>query len=241
MTYLENYPNSITEGSGLISILSNMATTPWHELGLEEIKSLERMYGIRSGFKTINPVFELAPEESKANVILALYGEKWKRLWADFSLEYSQLDAYRVNESITRHRDDEDENETTFGRVIDENTTDDGTVTTDTTGSAGGTNSLYGFNSSLPVPSDVSSDTNTEKVEESRDLDTSTKTTNSGSDSFTRIKSEDETTTTTRSGNIGYTTPQELLRQDIELWGVPYFNIVFDDIDSFITLQIYSI
>ena len=241
MTYLESYPLSITEGTGLISILSNMQASPWHDMGVEEIKSVERLYGIRSGFKTINPVFQSAPEEAKANVLLALYGEKWKRLLDDFSLEYSQLDAYRVNEKIVRHRDDDDSQTTTYNRTVTEDSTEGGSLDTKTIGSAGIVRNLYGFNSSVAVPSDVQSDTDNEDVTETRNLSSSSTTTNGGSDTFTRDRSDSETTTTDRSGNIGYTTPQELLRQDIELWRVPFFDLVFDDIDSFITLQVYSI
>ena len=43
----------------------------------------------------------------------------------------------------------------------------------------------------------------------------------------------------TRSGNIGVTTSQQMLQSEIELRKWLYYQSVFNDIDSILTLSIY--
>lgn len=240
MKYSELYPESLSLGQGLISSLSSSSDVPWSGDNVDS-SALEKLYAIRSGFKTVIPSYILVDDNSRVKVLTTLFAEKWTRLWNDFKLEYNQLDAYRVDETVTRDRDDSDESTNTFGKVIDSTHTDSGSVDTNTVTADTSDGSVYGFNSVTNVPSDKNTTTGNENVIETRDLETTDKTTNSGSDTRASSHTEDETTTTSRTGNIGYTTPQELLRQDIELWHTPFFNMVFDDIDSFIMLQVYSI
>lgn len=239
-TYLELYPES-QQGNGLIRAISEHGA-PWMPMTEQDITTLEQLFSVRSGFKTITPAFVVADDDSRARMLLMLYKEKWKRLWNDFKLEYNPLDAYRVDETITRDKDTTNENSTNYGKISETNSTDAGNVTTTESDTRAVLSGIYGFNTvGVSVPSDVSDDSGSSNSKETRDLEASSTTSNSGTDTTNTTFTEDETTTTNRSGNIGYTTPQELLRQDIELWGIPFFNLVFDDIDSFITLQVYSI
>ena len=50
---------------------------------------------------------------------------------------------------------------------------------------------------------------------------------------------EDITRTLTRSGNIGVTTSQQMIQSSIELWQWNFFDTVFRDIDSILTIQTY--
>lgn len=240
-TYNEEYPQALSEGIGLISSLSQNSRIPWASDNNVVPSVLEQLYAARAGFKTITPSFLFADGETRVKMLATLFADKWTRLWNDFKLEYNQLDAYRVDETVTRDRDDSDESTNTFGKVIDSEHTDSGSIDTNTVTTDTADGSVYGFNSVTNVPSDKTTNIGNENVIETRDLETTDKTTNSGSDNRTSSHTEDETTTTSRTGNIGYTTPQELLRQDIELWHTPFFNLVFDDIDNFIMLQVYSI
>ena len=43
----------------------------------------------------------------------------------------------------------------------------------------------------------------------------------------------------TRFGNIGVTTTQQMMKQEIELWQWNFFETVFADIDNFLTIPIY--
>ena len=240
-TYNEEYPQALSEGIGLISSLSQNSRIPWTNDDKVNPVSLEQLYATRAGFKTITPSFLFANNETRVKMLALMFADKWTRLWTDFKIEYNQLDAYRVDETVTRNRDDSDESTNTFGKVIDSTHTDSGSIGTNTVTSDTSDDSVYGFNSLTHVPSDKTTNTGNENVTETRDLETTDTTANSGADTRAASHTEDETTTTTRSGNIGYTTPQELLRQDIELWHTPFFNLVFDDIDNFIMLQVYSI
>ena len=82
-------------------------------------------------------------------------------------------------------------------------------------------------------------DTRNTSDTENRNLTNSKNITNAGQDEKTMSGDETENYTYTKKGNIGYSTPQKLLREDIELWSKSFFEIVFSDIDSFITIQVY--
>lgn len=43
----------------------------------------------------------------------------------------------------------------------------------------------------------------------------------------------------TRSGNIGVTTSQQMIQSEIELWQWNFFETVFNDIDTVLTIQVY--
>lgn len=239
MIYNELYPESYTNGIGLLTDLSGLPNIPWREI--EDVANIERLYSLRSGFKRVTPAFVFPDAEIRAKMIAHLFADKWTRLWHDFKAEYSPLDAYRVDETVTRDRDDSNNSTDNYGRKIEESHTDGGTVATNESTVSVADSNIYGFNSDSAVPADRTSGNDSGTSTETRNLESTDSTTNSGSDSRISTHTEDETTTTTRHGNIGYTTPQELLRQDIELWHTPFFNLVFDDIDTFIMIQVYSI
>lgn len=286
-TYLETYPLSISTGQGLIFELSSITEIPWNVLTDEQKHDIERLYGVRSGFKTLVNSFLSVEISARARLLSALYAQKWTRLWEDYVLEYNPLDVYTLTETgsrdieksvsdVTKYGKTQNETGTDggsvtrsgedtiqHGRVVTETGTDTGTVKTDGADNNNSTNSLYGFNSSLPVPSGTDTEQNTSNATETRDLTTSRNVTNSGTDTrntsdtenrnLTNSKnvtnagqdektlSDDETEnySYTKKGNIGYTTPQELIRQNIELWKLPFFGIVFADIDEFMTISVY--
>lgn len=238
-TYLELYPESM-EGNGLIRTITEQGA-PWTPMEEQTITTLEQLFAVHSGFKTVTPAFVVADEASRARMLLLLYKEKWARLWNDFKLEYNPLDAYRVDETITRDKDTTNEDKTNYGKTSKTDSTDGGTVGTTESDTRAVLSGVYGFNTAgVSVPSDVSDDSGSANSTETRNLESSSTTANSGTDTTSTTSTEDETTVTKRSGNIGYTTPQELIRQDLEVWQTPYFNLVFEDIDNFIMLQVYS-
>lgn len=49
-----------------------------------------------------------------------------------------------------------------------------------------------------------------------------------------------ETITRSRTGNIGVTTTQQMITQEIELWKWNFFFRVFEDVDRFLVLSVYS-
>lgn len=210
----------------------------------------------------------------------SIYKNKWTRLYEIQSTEYNPIENYSMVETHsgtdtktdtpTAWKDTEvktpsnwketkehkpgqtgySETETqtpTDWEKTTEALTADNKSTTDT--------SVYGFNSSDPVPSAKTEtelkNKNTEtqsgtyetekKVEGSLIDETSqtgtftTETTKSGT-----YESETEyDTELRRSGNIGVTTSQQMIQSEIELWQWLFFETVFKDLDQILTLSTY--
>ena len=210
----------------------------------------------------------------------SIYKNKWTRLYEIQSAEYNPIENYSMVETHsgtdtktdtpTAWKDTEvktpsnwketkehkpgqtgySETETqtpTDWEKTTEALTEDNKSTTDT--------SVYGFNSSDPVPSAKTEtelkNKNTEtqsgtyetekKVEGSLIDETSqtgtftTETTKSGT-----YESETEyDTELRRSGNIGVTTSQQMIQSEIELWQWLFFETVFKDLDQILTLSTY--
>lgn len=116
----------------------------------------------------------------------------------------------------------------------------------------------YGFNSSSAVDKDKNSSTeniknNTTSTNESTSSITDNNTLNNESTSsitgnntlnnentITSSASNDVVRELKRSGNIGVTTTQTMIRQERALWDWNYYNTVFKDIDNLLTLMIYE-
>ena len=133
------------------------------------------------------------------------------------------------------------------------NLTRNGTGTVNDNGSAtnNNQNGIWGFNSSTSVPSDMSDGTLTNENTTTRDLtetETGTDTTDhTNTDTYNRSYTETGTDTTagtssrklTRTGNIGTNTFQNLLQQERNIWMYDFFEQVFKDVDSVLTIPIY--
>lgn len=239
MKYSELYPESTSNGEGLIATLSRIEAIPWSEYDEDLKLNLERLYGVRSGFKEVIDAFILVPEVSRAALLSALYADKWRRLWDNFKLSYNPLDAYKVSEKINSIKKRETTLKIAYGRETDSTSNDVGKVINTGTTSDDVNSKTFGFNSEAAVPVDVDSSAGSYQDTENRDIDLTTHTANSGEDNHTDNSTDTDESTVDKSGNIGYTSPQELIRQEFEIWGTPFFNLVFADIDQFITIQVY--
>lgn len=116
---------------------------------------------------------------------------------------------------------------------------------------------IYGFNSSTGVgDTDVGSSTGVSTSKSGTDTttynDTETRTDNLShqrTDNLTDLETRNMTDSTqgsnattrtlTRSGNIGVTTSQQMVLSSIDLYQWNFFNQVFEDIDSILTIQTY--
>lgn len=126
----------------------------------------------------------------------------------------------------------------------------------------------YGFNSTEKVPTDVRIETGTDVhsgIDTTTTTDHSTSETSGTSTTDTvdhatgtvdivtkdvrADKVVDDTLDTsqgkediqrTRQGNVGQNSYQELLRQEFELWRWNFFTQVFEDVDKFLVLSVYS-
>lgn len=199
-----------------------------------------------------------------SNILWAMFGIQWTRLWATMkSAEYDPLTNYQMQETMegtessTRTPDLTKGDTGTVQTTGQDKRTPDlsrkGTGTVKDDGSATNTNQngIWGFNSSTSVPSDMSDGTATSENTTTRDLtetETGTDTTDhTNTDTYNRSYTETGTDTTagtssrklTRTGNIGTNTFQNLLQQERNIWMYDFFEQVFKDVDSVLTIPIY--
>lgn len=199
-----------------------------------------------------------------ANILWAMFGIQWTRLWATMKpTDYDPLTNYQMQEteesegSSTRTPDltkgDTGTVQTSGQDTRTPNLTKTGTGTVKDDGSATNTNQngLWGFNSQTSVPSDMADGSATSENTTTRDLtekETGTDTTSrTNTDTYNRQYTEKGTDTKadlssrklTRTGNIGTNTFQNLLQQERNIWMYNFFEQVFKDVDSVLTIPIY--
>lgn len=225
------------------AIFTQMVTlgAPWDsEIGKEMDDAYLSMYsGVKtpSKFTVLHSVDGVASVQSIAKLLWSMYGNSWKRLWDGYTIEYSPIDNYSVQETMERTQsNDRNINKTTdadttvdesieHGHVIQKTETDE--------------KSVYGFDSQEAVPSESASVTGTDT---NSGTDTSTnKTVSNVTDSTTDSDSEKENLQRTKTGNVGQNSYQELLRQEFDLWRWNFFNQVFEDCDKYLVLSVYDL
>lgn len=221
---LEVTSNYLTDG--IFNMLSVIPGIPW------EVEStlLDAGYYLNnSGNKRISPFVKNIMGENKiltdenmmllANYISARYLLKWQKLYDTLSLEYNPINNYDMTEEIIKENRKilSGTNNSTFGH---------GEIVQST---GNQNNNRFGFNSVASVGDTTHTVTGTE--------------THSGNDTENRTTSESENdneeSTLKRSGNIGVTTTQQMISSERELWLWDFFKIVFADLDSVLTLQVY--
>lgn len=266
---IDVYSNYPTDGG----VFSPMVSAPWVDTmsGTNlDIAYLDGHSGERYCSNFINHRLgdsEVLSSDNRtliANILWAMFGIQWARLWATMKpVDYDPLTNYKMEETLegtessTRTPDltkgDTGTVQTTGHNKRTTNLTRKGTGTVNDNGSATNTNQngIWGFNSSTSVPSDMSDGTSTNENTTTRDLtetETGTDTTDrTNTDTYNRSYTETGTDTTagtssrnlTRTGNIGTNTFQNLLQQERNLWMYNFFEQVFKDVDSVLTIPIY--
>lgn len=199
-----------------------------------------------------------------SNILWAMFGIQWTRLWATMKpAEYNPLTNYQMQETMEGTENSTRTPDLTRGdtgtvqttgqdkRTPDLSRKGTGTVKDDGTTSGNTQSNLWGFNSPASVPSDMSDVSGTNENTTTRDLtetETGTDTTDrTNTDTYNRSYTETGTDTTagtssrklTRTGNIGTNTFQNLLQQERNIWMYDFFEQVFKDVDSVLTIPIY--
>lgn len=204
-----------------------------------------------------------ADRKTIATLVYARFRTQWGRLWATMNPDYDPLNNYKMQEtaegeeSSTRTPDltkgDTGTVQTTGQDTRTPNLTRNGTGTVkdEGSGTSNNQNGIWGFNSSESVPSDMSDGRATNNNTTTRDLtdtETGTDTTDhTNTDTYNRSYTETGTDTTagkssrklTRTGNIGTNTFQNLLKQERNIWMFDFFEQIFKDVDSVLTIPIY--
>lgn len=238
------FPNYLSDDS----LFTKMATlgAPWSsEIGQDMDDAYFTMYsGIKnpSEFVTLhlNPGTEIANSLTIARIIYGIYGDNWTKLWEAFKSQYIPIDNYNIKEVVKRTGTED----RTIGKDIDTTGTADETVTTtygqkvDST--ANSKSYTYGFNSTEAVPTGEQDEVGTEENSGQDTTTTDSSSTSKSNENTTDNLSETEDIERTRQGNVGQNSYQELLRQEFELWRWNFFTQVFEDVDKFLVLSVYS-
>lgn len=170
-------------------------------------------YYQHSGEKTISPLYEQINDTTKlAKIILTKFNDKWNHIYEALKEEYNPIHNYNMEEELTR-----DLTNSTKGTNSSEGSSNNNGVVNE---------QVYGFNSTEAVDSNKSNGTNSSSYNSS---DTNSKdTTYKGSEK------------TIRKGNIGVTTSQKMLSEELEVRKYLFYDMIMNDIDSLLTLQIYE-
>lgn len=199
-----------------------------------------------------------------SQLLVLKFGENWKRLYATLKPpDYDPLTNYKMEETVEGTESSTRTPDLTKGdtgtvqttgqdkRTPDLSRKGTGTVKDEGSGTNTNKNNLWGFNSSESVPSDMSDGTATNENTTTRDLtetETGTDTTDhTNTDTYNRSYTETGTDTTagtssrklTRTGNIGTNTFQNLINQERDIWKWNFYEQVFRDVDSVLTIPIY--
>lgn len=251
-------------------IFHALVSPPWAALHIDVDVLETDYYLANSGKKPIAPIVHNFLDEDAhitdagiamlGKIIMAKFYEPWTHLLATYHIDYSPI----VNYNITEHHayeesgDHSSSDETTYGKTI---TTDDTTSRTETVNDTEGVTKnevatqrddadRYGYNSTSGVPTDryntVLNRDNTDNKQStssrtgSDDRDTSVVSSGKDTVSGTKEDSTEGTRDITRSGINGIISVQKLIEDDRKLWLTNFFDQVYRDIDSVMTLPIYS-
>lgn len=174
-----------------------------------------------SGYKSISPlVRHVLGDNSEmpasgyntlASVVWAHFGEPWTRAYNALVEEYNPLENYNMSET--------------------ENTKTVDDATTGVTGSAQNNNtsvtsskSVYGYNTNTAVPSETESVSTGQSTDITTDYD----------------NERNQSRGLKRSGNIGVTTSQQMLESELKLRVYRFFERVYKDVDTILSLPIYD-
>lgn len=242
---IDSFPEWFTRG-----IFTRLGTLfpeelPWAN---ENGQTLDQMYfGNHSGDKETSPLLDKFIEKNVgnatpevltedqittlANILYTRYGIQWDKLYKVLSAEYNPIENYSMVEEETP-----DITRTETPDITRDKTTSaksDVTVTTN----SGTANDVYGFNSYSPVPQEESNGNST--VTTQGDADNNV-TTENETETGTRTERETGKRTLTRSGNVGVTTSQQMLESEIKLWEWSFYETVFKDVDTVLTVPKYN-
>lgn len=210
----------------------------------------------------INPSLPDSADYKIGRIIRAKFSDKWNRIYDTLIREtYSALDSESYTETLIGKNQNTDTHN--LNKVKTGNNSD--TTTFDTTVNDSGSKSfkeivtnnsntnekVYGFNSSTAVNDSETGDTSTETTEGASNdnkTENTSKKTGTEATKFNRNESEGTTGTVTTDITLNETkqiqgrnvSPSDLIQKELDLRNKNiFYNIVYDDIDSILTLQIY--
>ena len=213
-------------------IFSNIDNLPWSSVmaGLQadtlyfDTHSGER-FSARIITRRIGDAGYLTSDDRRtiSTLVYAMFKTQWIKLWETMNPNYEPLTNYKMTEDETGNN--------TYTRTPNLTRKHTGTNNDEGSSTLNTQNNLWGFNSESSIPSDMQDGTNTANITSTRDL--------TDTETGTDVTSGDNTRKLTRTGNIGTNTFQNLLQQERNLWMYNFFEQIFKDVDSVLTIPIY--
>lgn len=187
-----------------------------------------------------------------AKIIYNTFSENWKKLWENYVVEYNPIENYSMVEELTGKKtttfDSDVIKEENNTNKITSDVTSNNSSTSNATGSTttNSDTSIYTFNTQNGTKSDSGVTTSTPNLTNTSEDDnvsntitnTAIKINSNATTSNNGI--EDNTHNLKRSGNIGVTTSAQMIKENLDLWKWNFYNSIFKDIDSIITIGVYA-
>lgn len=177
-----------------------------------------------------NPEITESSDDILSKIIRSKFIDKWNNIYnALFEQQYNILDGYTRNETKNANNNETVNYNTNINETGNRNT--NLSTTTEDTNS----NDIYGFNSNSPVGNDVNTGNKNETVIGDKDSNTYENDRNkTGTDSSNYVISE----TNEISGRDGSASDYIIKEINLRIKN-NFFDIIYSDIDSITTLQIY--
>ena len=213
-------------------IFSNIDNLPWSSVmaGLQadtlyfDTHSGER-FSARIITRRIGDAGYLTSDDRRtiSTLVYVMFKTQWTKLWETMNPNYEPLTNYNMTEDETGNN--------TYTRTPNLTRKHTGTDNGEGSTTMNTQNNLWGLNSESSIPSDMRDGTYTANNTNTRDLtDTETGTDTTAGENTRKL---------TRTGNIGTNTFQNLLQQERNLWMYNFFEQIFKDVDSVLTIPIY--
>ena len=202
-----------------------------------------------------------------SKIIVNKYLNSWNKQYEALFSVYNPIENYNrmETETVTNKYDSQNTrtntgndtitntgSDTTTNTGTDSSSTN-GTQTSKRTGTDTTINKVYGFNNNIPTPQSQivntpettdtltydglnvnhqlgSESSNSYNREQKTDYNTQNTDNHTGTDTITKNNNT--------HGNIGVTTTQDMIKSEVELRKTLFFNIVYNDIDTILTLSI---
>lgn len=202
---------------------------PWTSDGVSNALLDVAYHSFRSGDKLTSPMFDdwlvdgLLTEtnlKTLLSTVYTMYKHKWDRLYKLLKAEYNPIENYNGTETETTTTSNR-ENMGSFGQ---------NTSTAHSEGSTNAKNSLYAYaTTSTATPSDESEGGNEQDGTTAQSTVNNSLTASDG-----KVVREFE-----RAGNMGTTTTQSMINEEIATWQWLFFETVFADLDKCLVLSVY--
>lgn len=243
-----------------------------YDFGIVDKAELDRLFYTNYGLRSVAPLVTslvLNPQATDADLTIlaqtftSLCSYKWDKLKNLYISDYDPLHNYL--DELVESVEDNTSNNTTLNtsdtassktaEQLDSTRTDNLTRAENNTSTESGTSndeaSLYGFNSTSPIPTNLNGET------DSTNYQATTNVTNTGTQANVTNKTLDGTNsrkltstkesdvqsritkTSTHRGNIGNLTTQQLMKQEIELRRWNFIESVLEDAKELLTIPMY--